>query len=300
MAISCPWSASCRARSSALRSRWSSRRAEICTCSSTARRGSRATTTLASSASSTTPAIAKPIVAPRSTSRRARCPCASKLSSAGTLDLDEDSLRYAWTITRRDGTVLRRLTDPNPSFTFAARRRVHGVARRDRRRRARVDSAQVQIVAGNEPPKVDVDLVGEQQDVLLPRRSGALRGARDRSRGRLARRTAASRRERVTVTAEYLKDGVPPARERVWRRLATQSTGRADRGERLPLVSPDRQEVDRARIHRRGAAVHERQHRHDAPRAEDPRRRVWRVGQRDDAGASAAQRGEARRWSRTS
>jgi len=40
------------------------------------------------------------------------------VSSAGTIDLDEDSLRYVWTISRRGGGVSQRMTEPNPSFTF--------------------------------------------------------------------------------------------------------------------------------------------------------------------------------------
>src|SRR6266542_4796365 len=60
----------------------------------------------------------KPIVAVAVDRPAGALPMRVALSSAGTTDLDEDSLRYVWTITRRDGTVLQRLTEPNPSFTF--------------------------------------------------------------------------------------------------------------------------------------------------------------------------------------
>ena len=76
-AISCPSSGSCRARRSARRSRWNSRRAGTCTSSSTARCGSRATMTHGSCASSTTPAIASRSSQPRSITRKARCHCVS-------------------------------------------------------------------------------------------------------------------------------------------------------------------------------------------------------------------------------
>ena len=41
-----------------------------------------------------------------------------KLSSAGTMDLDEDSLRYVWTISKAGSGTVARLTQPNPSYTF--------------------------------------------------------------------------------------------------------------------------------------------------------------------------------------
>ena len=70
---------------------------------------------------------------------------------------------------------VQRLTEPNPSFTFTQPGTYTASLDRDRSHGAR-STAQCTIVAGNEPPKVDIDLVGGNKIVLLPRRPGALRG----------------------------------------------------------------------------------------------------------------------------
>src|SRR3954469_24566906 len=60
----------------------------------------------------------KPIVAAAVDKPSGALPMRVNLSSAGTRDLDEDSLRYAWTISRRGGASLARLSKRNPSLPF--------------------------------------------------------------------------------------------------------------------------------------------------------------------------------------
>jgi cytochrome c len=131
------------------------------------------------------------------------------LSSAGTIDLDEDSLQYVWTIFRRGDTVLRRMIEPNPSFTFTrpgdytASLTVidpHGA----------YSTTSVRIAAGNQPPSVDIDLPGSNRTFFFPRVPVryAVR-VTDREDGSLARGTISA--ERVNVTAQYLKEGVAPS-----------------------------------------------------------------------------------------
>jgi cytochrome c len=130
-----------------------------------------------------------------------------KLSSAGTIDLDEDSLRYVWTITRRDGTVLQKLTEPSPSFTFT-RPGTYTASLTVTDPRGAKSTAAVTIAAGNEPPNVDVDLVGSNKSFFFP--SIPVRYAvrvTDREDGSLQSGTIPARR--VNVTAQYMKDGVP-------------------------------------------------------------------------------------------
>src|SRR5207237_950350 len=109
----------------------------------------------------------KPIVAAAVDQPKGALPMRVQLSSAGTMDLDEDSLRYVWTISRRGGAVLQRLTEPNPSFTFTQPGTytasltvidVHGA----------YSTAAVDIAAGNAPPNVDVDLVGSNSTFFFP------------------------------------------------------------------------------------------------------------------------------------
>src|SRR5206468_4338924 len=98
----------------------------------------------------------KPIVAAAVDQPAGALPMRVKLSSAGTVDLDEDSLRYVWTISRKGGATVARLTQPNPSYTFTrpgtytatlTATDVHGAS----------STANVEVVAGNEPPNVNVD-----------------------------------------------------------------------------------------------------------------------------------------------
>ncbi|HKN58612.1 MAG TPA: PQQ-dependent sugar dehydrogenase, partial [Gemmatimonadaceae bacterium] len=151
----------------------------------------------------------KPIVAAAVDQPKGALPMRVQLSSAGTMDLDEDSLRYVWTISRRGGAVLQRLTEPNPSFTFIQPGTytasltvidVHGA----------YSTAAVDIAAGNAPPNVDVDLVGSNSTFFFPGvpvRYAVL--VTDREDGSLRSGTIPARR--VSVSAQYLKEGIAPA-----------------------------------------------------------------------------------------
>jgi cytochrome c len=113
-----------------------------------------------------------------------------------------------WTITRRDGSVLQRLNERNPSFTFA-RPGTYTASLTATDAQGAHSTADVQIVAGNEPPNVDIDLAGSNRTFFFP--GIPVRYATrvtDREDGSLASgRITASR---VSVSAQYLKDGVTP------------------------------------------------------------------------------------------
>jgi cytochrome c len=150
----------------------------------------------------------KPIVAAAVDQPAGALPMHVKLSSAGTVDLDEDSLRYEWTI-RRGSTVVQKSTESNPSVTFSrpgtytaslVATDPHGAS----------STADVKIVAGNEPPNVDVDLIGSNKTFFFPgvpvRYSTRVT---DREDGSLQGGSIPARR--VTVNAQYLKDGTAAA-----------------------------------------------------------------------------------------
>ncbi|MFL5604055.1 MAG: ThuA domain-containing protein [Gemmatimonadaceae bacterium] len=108
----------------------------------------------------------KPIVAAAVDQPAGALPLRVNLSSAGTMDLDEDSLRYAWTIRRQGGPVLQRLTQPNPSFTFT-RAGTYTASLTVTDPKGARSTADVQIVAGNEPPNVDIDIVGSNKSFFF-------------------------------------------------------------------------------------------------------------------------------------
>ena len=151
----------------------------------------------------------KPIVVAGVDKPMGATPLRVTLSSSGTTDLDDDSLRYAWTITRANGTVVRRLTDPNPTVTLP-RAGVYTASLSVTDTHGARDSARVRIAAGNEPPKVDIDLVETNRSFFFP---GVpvryLVRVTDREDGSLQSGRIPARR--VAVTAEYTKDGVSKA-----------------------------------------------------------------------------------------
>src|SRR3954469_2120925 len=149
----------------------------------------------------------KPVVVTAVDKPSGALPLRVKLSSAGTIDLDEDSLRYLWTITRRDGSVVRTLAESSPTFTFT-RAGTYSASLAVTDAHGASSTSAVQIVAGNEPPVVDVALAGGNRSFFFPgvpvryavsvtdREDGSLRSGRIPARD-------------VIVTAQYLKDGAP-------------------------------------------------------------------------------------------
>jgi cytochrome c len=130
------------------------------------------------------------------------------LSSAGTVDLDEDSLRYEWTITQR-GAVVARAATPNPGMTFRQAGTYTATLTVTDAHGASSSAAPIEMVAGNQPPTVGIDLVGGNTTFFFPdvpvgyavrvsdREDGTLRAG---GGGRIPAR-------RVGVHAQYLPDG---------------------------------------------------------------------------------------------
>jgi cytochrome c len=149
----------------------------------------------------------KPIVAAAVDRPSGALPMRVQLSSAGTMDLDEDSLRYMWTISQAGGGQVARLTQPNPSFTFRQPGMYTASLTVTDAHGAR-STASVPIAAGNEPPNVDIDVVGSNQSFFFP--GVPVRYAvrvTDREDGSLLSGTIPA--SRVSVTAQYLKEGAP-------------------------------------------------------------------------------------------
>ena len=131
------------------------------------------------------------------------------LSSTGTTDPDGDALRYAWTITGPKGSAPVKLAAANPSYTFAKAGQYTASLTVTDAKGAKTTSS-IDIAAGNEPPVVDLDLAGGNRTFFFP--NTPIRYAArvsDREDGTLDDGRIAA--DRVTVTAEYLKDGPPDA-----------------------------------------------------------------------------------------
>lgn len=130
-------------------------------------------------------------------------PLAVALSSRGTIDPDGDTLRYRWTLTSQGGTA-RRYTSAHPVVTLSA----PGVYRAtltviDPNGASSRDS--VRLVAGNEPPRVTLDITqGNRSFYFADERVDYRVRVTDREDGQPAR-------NRVTVTADYVPSGMTPS-----------------------------------------------------------------------------------------
>ena len=148
----------------------------------------------------------KPLIAINVDKPLGALPLKVALSSAGTVDLDEDSLRYDWTITRRDGSVVQRLQGPSPSFTLSRAGSYTALLTVTDAQGASA-TAKLPIVAGNEPPVVHVDLVGGNKTFFFP--GVPVRYAvrvTDREDGSLA--NGRIPKGSVTMSARFLKQGM--------------------------------------------------------------------------------------------
>jgi len=148
-----------------------------------------------------------PVVAAKVDTPKGALPLRVAFSSDGTLDFDEDSLRYEWTI-RRGGTVLQRLRQPNPPFTFTRAGTYTATLTVTDARDASTSAAPIAIVAGNQPPSVEVAATGGNSSFFFPGVPVpyAVRVS-DREDGTLESGRIPA--ERVVVSAQYFKDGPP-------------------------------------------------------------------------------------------
>jgi cytochrome c len=149
----------------------------------------------------------KPVVVAAVDREAGPTPLTVALSSRGTADPDGDAIRSQWTITGPKGTAPTRLAEANPSFTFARPGLYTATLAVTDAKGARSTSS-VRIAAGNEPPVVSVDVLSGNRSFYFP--GAPIRYAvrvTDREDGSLESGKIAS--DRVTVTADYLKDGLP-------------------------------------------------------------------------------------------
>ncbi len=147
----------------------------------------------------------KPIVAATVDQPKGALPLRVQFSSAGTVDLDEDSLRYEWRITQH-GKVVTRATTPNPGMTFSQAGTYTATLTVTDSNGLSASSAPIELVAGNQPPTVAIDLAGSNSTFFFPgvpvryavsvtdREDGALKSGRIPA-------------TRVAVSGQYLKEG---------------------------------------------------------------------------------------------
>ena len=140
------------------------------------------------------------------------------LSSRGTTDADGDPMRYRWTLTLQGGRP-RAYPGVNPVITLAAPG-VYMATLTVTDASGAVSRDSIRLVAGNDAPRVTLDITRGNQSFYFPGETVHYRvAASDREDGQPAR-------SRVTVTADYVPSGMTPRELAAARGLAPDASMR--------------------------------------------------------------------------
>ena len=145
----------------------------------------------------------KPIVQVSTDKKGGTVPFQAKLSSEGTKDFDGDALKYSWKITGA-GATPKILTTANPSVSFD-KPGVYNVALTVTDSKGASNSQSLKIVAGNEPPKVAVNLTGNSSFFFAGKPIDYAVSVRDKEDGSLA--DGKIKADQVAVSVDYTSEG---------------------------------------------------------------------------------------------
>ena len=149
-----------------------------------------------------------PVVVAQADRTSGALPLRVKLSAAGTSDADDDALRYLWTIKRPNGDVVRRLTGANPTLTLTTPATYTATLTVTDAQGASAEKS-VKIDAGNEPPRVALDVAGNSTFYFPGATVRYAVRVSDREDGTLASGRIPA--NRVHVTADFLPEAPSPA-----------------------------------------------------------------------------------------
>jgi cytochrome c len=145
----------------------------------------------------------KPIVQVSTDKKGGTVPFQAKLSSEGTKDFDGDALKYSWKITGA-GVAPKTLTTANPSVSFD-KPGVYNVALTVTDSKGASNSQSLKIVAGNEPPKVAVNLAGNSSFFFAGKPIDYAVSVSDKEDGSLA--DGKIKADQVAVSVDYTSEG---------------------------------------------------------------------------------------------
>lgn len=148
----------------------------------------------------------KPLAVATANKTAGALPLTVRFSSEGTVDLDKDSLSYHWKIISPSGAILRTFSRPDPVFTFSK----PGIYKASLTVTDAHGSKGIKIIeirAGNEPPKVSVNIIKGNKTFFFPnQKMEYVVTVTDKEDGSLANNTIPA--SRVEVSIDYLPDGV--------------------------------------------------------------------------------------------
>jgi cytochrome c len=136
-------------------------------------------------------------------------PLTVAFSSEGTKDFDGDALTYQWKVTSKSGGAATLLDGPNPSFTFRkpGQYKATLTVRDDK---GLSDTRELTIIAGNQPPVVQVDIQGANTSFYFPEQPIRYRvSVSDKEDGSLA--SGKIQAKQVVVRSTYQDATADPA-----------------------------------------------------------------------------------------
>ena len=126
-------------------------------------------------------------------------------STAGTRDFDRDEMTYEWEITSSDGKKVATLTGETPSYTFNDAG-IYAVKLTVTDSHKESSTATTEIQAGNEPPKLSLDITGGNKSFFFPNTYIEYDvKVSDKEDGSLA--DGSIDPQAVSVTFDYLEEG---------------------------------------------------------------------------------------------
>lgn len=148
----------------------------------------------------------KPVAVAGASKTQGSLPMSTTLSAEGSKDYDGDKLTYTWTV-KKDGKLVKSLTGEkaNLNLTTAGKYMVV-LTVKDPKGLSNV--AALQLLAGNEPPQVDVDLQGANQTFYMPNKKINYQvKVTDKEDGSLGKEIG---EESVATTLDYIPDTYDP------------------------------------------------------------------------------------------
>ncbi len=145
----------------------------------------------------------KPLLMMNADKTAGSVPLQVNLSSDGTKDYDKTQLTYQWKISSSNGTFHKTFTEANPSITFD-QPGTYKAALTVTNEKGLQSNSSVEIVAGNEPPQVNIDIVKGNKSFYIPGQPfGYAVTVTDKEDGTTAKGISASK---VNVSINYIND----------------------------------------------------------------------------------------------
>jgi cytochrome c len=149
----------------------------------------------------------KPVVKASADQLAGALPFSLQLSSEGTIDYDNDRLKYAWTITSDNG-YSKTIKEANPSLTLE-KEGIYTARLEVTDSKGNSNEQSIELIAGNEPPEVAIEITEGNQSFFLPGSpiSYAIK-VNDKEDGSLE--AGNIQKDEIAINFDYVPEGFDP------------------------------------------------------------------------------------------